>query len=132
MNRAPRRSDPNARDQGGFATIQYVLATGFSLVLLVLVANFTVDLYARGAVRDALDEGARAAVPLGATVADCEARAKAVVAQLLGGRRRADIRVRCRHDGDWIRADARVRLRSWLPLVPDWRFELRAVARTTR
>jgi hypothetical protein len=132
VKRARCRSNPGARDEGGFATIQYVLATGFSLVLLVLVANLMVDLYARGAVRDALDEGARAAVPLGATVADCETRARAVVAQLLGGRHQEDIRVRCRSDGNWIRAEARVRLRSWLPLVPDWRFELRAVARATR
>lgn len=132
MNHPVLRSNRRARDEGGFATIQYVLATGFSLVLLVLVANLMVDLYARGAVRDALDEGVRAAVPLGATVADCEARAKAVVAQLLGSRHQRDIRVRCRNDGGWIRADASVRLRSWLPLVPDWRFELRAVARTTR
>ena len=41
----------------GFTTIQYVIAVAWSLLLLVLVANFLVDLYARGAVRDALDEG---------------------------------------------------------------------------
>ena len=36
----------------GFSTIQYVVATAFSLVLFVLVANLLVDLYARGAVPD--------------------------------------------------------------------------------
>lgn len=127
---APDRVRP--RDETGFATIQYVLATGFSLILLVLVANLLVDLYARGAVRDALDEGARAAVPIDATAADCEARAEAIIAQLLGARHQRDVEIRCAHDGQWIRADARVRLRSWLPLIPDWRFELRALARAQR
>ena len=54
----------------GFTTIQYVVATGFSLLLFVLVANLLVDLYERGAVRDALDEGVRAGVPAAATAHD--------------------------------------------------------------
>ena len=51
------------RGEAGFTTIQYVVATGFSLLLFVLVANLLVDLYARAAVRDALEEGTRAVVP---------------------------------------------------------------------
>src|SRR6185369_11572384 len=66
------------RDEGGFTTLQYVVATGFSLVLFVLVANLLVDLYARGAVRDALDEGVRAQVPGAAPADACEARARGV------------------------------------------------------
>jgi hypothetical protein len=55
------------------------------LVLLVLIANLLVDLYARGAVRDALDDGVRAAAPAGATVAACEARVREVVSGLIRG-----------------------------------------------
>ena len=50
-----------------FTTIQYVIAVAWSLVLLVLIANLLVDLYARGAVRDALDDGVRAGAPAGAS-----------------------------------------------------------------
>ena len=42
-----------SRDERGFLTVQYVLAVGLSFILLVLVANLLVDLYARAAVRDA-------------------------------------------------------------------------------
>ena len=42
---------PSRRGDGGFTTIQYVIAVAWSLVLLVLIANLLVDLYERGAVR---------------------------------------------------------------------------------
>ncbi len=110
-------------------TIQYVLATGFSLILLVLIANLLVDLYARAAVRDALDEAARAAVPVGASAAACRDRADAVVAGLLHGSVGRDVAVRCTVTATEVAADADVRLASWLPVfVPDWRFSLHAVA----
>ena len=67
------------RGERGFTTIQYVIAVAWSLVLLVLVANLLVDLYARGAVRDALDDGVRAGAPRRAPAAACEARAHEVV-----------------------------------------------------
>jgi hypothetical protein len=112
----------------GFVTIQYVAATALSLLLLVLVANLLVDLYARGAIRDALDEGVRAAAPVDATVDACEARAREVLDALVRGPI-ADVDLECRQDGAWVVADARVSLESWLPmLVPDWRMRLRAEA----
>jgi hypothetical protein len=120
------RADPVA--DRGFVTVQYVAAVGFSLLLLVLVANLVVDLYARGAIRDALDEGVRAAVPVDASAAACERRARDVIAALVRGPV-ADAEVECREDGSWIVAEARVSLESWLPmLVPDWRMHLRAEA----
>jgi hypothetical protein len=121
------------RDQSGFTTLQYVVATGFSLVLFVLVANLLVDLYARGAVRDALDEGVRAAVPSTATAADCEARVHEVIRSIAGGSLLRVEALRCERDGDSVVARADVSLRSWVPmLVPDWRLQLRASARRER
>jgi hypothetical protein len=106
---------------GGFTTIQYVIAVAWSLVLLVLIANFMVDLYARGAVRDALDDGVRAGAPMTASVAACEARAHDVVTGLVRG---PLLQARVH-----IVAEADVSLRSWLPmLVPDWRMTLHAEA----
>lgn len=118
------------RGEGGFTTIQYVVATGFSLLLFVLVANLLVDLYERGAVRDALDEGVRAGVPVAAGADNCLARARGVVSSIANG---SSVRVddlSCVRAGDGIVATAHVVLRSWFPnLLPDWRLSLRASAR---
>jgi hypothetical protein len=117
------------RDERGFTTIQYVVATGFSLVFFVLLANLLVDLYARGAVRDGLAEGVRAAVPASAGPADYEARARAVVRSIAGGSVVRIDELRCEITGPVVEARASVVLRSWLPMaVPDWRVELRAMA----
>jgi hypothetical protein len=116
------------RGEGGFTTIQYVIAVAWSLVLLVLIANLLVDLYARGAVRDALDDGVRAGAPAGASVAACEARAHEVVTGLVRGPL-LQTTVHCAVDGAFVVADAEVTLRSWLPmLIPDWHMHLHAEA----
>lgn len=115
------------REESGLVTIQYVAATGFTLVLLVLMANLLVDLYARGAVREALDEGTRVATRAGATAEMCEERASEVLDGLLRGPLGDGIDVECSVVGGWVRATADVRLRAWLPgLTPDWRFEVHA------
>jgi hypothetical protein len=117
------------RNERGFLTVQYVLAVGLSFVLLVLVANLLVDLYARGAVRDAVEEGSRALVPIDAVPAACPARAQTVLDGLLRGPIGRDIHVRCETDAGVVTATADVRLPSWLPgLTPDWRFTARAIA----
>ncbi len=113
----------------GFTTIQYVVAVALSLLFFVLVANFLVDVYARGAVRDALAEGARAGVPAGAAPGACEDRVHEVLDGLVRGPIGDDITVECRRDGAWVVAHASVVLPSWLPvLVPDWNMDLDAVA----
>ena len=45
-------------------TVQFVAATALSLLVFVMMANLVVDLYARGAIRAAVDEGARAGAPV--------------------------------------------------------------------
>jgi hypothetical protein len=117
------------RGEGGFLTVQYVLAVGLSFLLLVLVANLLVDLYARAAVRDALEEGTRAVVPADAVPAACVDRAESVMQNLLRGPIGRDIHIRCETDAGSVTATAEVRLPSWLPgLTPDWRFASRALA----
>ena len=121
------------RDDAGFTTIQYVCATAFSLLLFVMVANLLVDLYERGAVRDALDEGVRAGVPASAGADDCRARADDVVRSIAGGSSLRVDSLSCVPDGDRVVATARVSLHSWFPaLIPDWRFSLRASAHRER
>jgi hypothetical protein len=114
----------------GFTTMQYVVATAFSLLLFVLVANLLVDMYERGAVRDALDEAARAGVPISATAEDCLSRAREVVASVAGGSSIRIDRLDCVREGDRIVSSAHVSLRSWFPmLLPDWQLSLTASAR---
>ena len=121
------------RGEHGFTTIQYVVATGFSLLLFVMVANLLVDLYERGAVRDALDEGVRAGVPVASTADDCVARTREVVRAIAGGGSVRVDELTCVPDGDRVVATARVSLRSWFPtLVPDWHLTLRASAHRER
>jgi hypothetical protein len=117
------------RTAHGFTTLQYVVAVGFSLLLFVMIGNLLVDLYARGAVRDALDEGVRAGVPVAATPGDCEARARDVIASIASGAAVRVTALRCEQVAGRIVASADVTLQSWIPmLVPDWRLELRAAA----
>jgi hypothetical protein len=117
------------RHARGFTTIQYVVAVAWSLVMLVLVANLLVDLYARGAVRDALDDGVRAGVPAVRPVGACEARAHEVVSGLVRGPL-LDAEIHCDESGAFVTAAATVALHSWLPmLLPDWHMTLHAAAR---
>jgi hypothetical protein len=109
-------------------TVQYVAATAFSLIVFVMMANFIVFLYARGVVRAAVDEGARAGGRFGATTGECESRARDVLGDLLAGRLGRDVSVRCESANESeMHATVRVTLHGWLPgLVPDWTFALDA------
>jgi hypothetical protein len=96
-------------------TVQFVAVVGLSLVLLVLVADVCVHLYARAAVRDALDEGVRAAAVAGGDDATCERRARDVLHGLLRGSLGRRVRVECRVDGPWVVARARGSFPPFLP-----------------
>jgi hypothetical protein len=111
----------------GMTTVQYVAATALSLIAFVMMANFIVFLYARGVVRAAVDEGARAGSHFGATTAECDSRARDVLGDLLAGPLGSDVTVRCESNADEMHATVHVTLHGWLPaLVPDWKFSLDA------
>lgn len=121
--------DAGRERERGMTTAQYVAATGFSLFAFVMMANFVVFLYARGVVRAAVDEGARAGGRFGASAAECEARAGEVLGDLLAGGLGSGVRLSCSEDpaSDVMRARADVVLRGWLPgVMPDWSFTLEA------
>lgn len=109
--------------------MQYVVATAFALVLLVLVANLLVDLYARGAVREALDEATRAGTRVDAPAGTCAQRAAEALGAVLRGSIGDRVSVRCVDGPAWVSATADVVLPSWVPwLLPDWRLTLSATA----
>jgi hypothetical protein len=112
----------------GMVTAQLVVAIGLSLVLLATLVNLLVLQYGRGVVRAALDEGVRAGSRAAAGSAECERRAQAALADLLGGAMGSGVRVRCSADDATVTAQADVTFHGWAPGVPDWRFTARAVA----
>jgi len=102
-----------------------VAATALTLLVFVALANLVVDLYARGVVRAAVDEGARAGAPIDSSVAECEQRARDVVHNLLGGELGRDVQVDCRDEPGRMTAAVVVVLHGWIPgIVPDWSFQL--------
>ena len=113
----------------GFTTIQFVFAVAISLFVFVMAANLVVFQYARGTVRAAVDEGVRTASRETASAADCERRSAEVLDAILGGSMRGDVTVSCRTlDDGTVTASASARLTSWLPIVPDWNFEIAGTA----
>jgi NAD(P)-dependent dehydrogenase (short-subunit alcohol dehydrogenase family) len=106
-------------------------------LLLVYGAQFVVFTYGRGAVRAALDEGARAGIAgrgRADEVARCETRARAAVDQMLGPRMRSGVRIRCDATDLDVTASAQVRFRGWVApslggwKVDDWSFTTSATA----
>lgn len=119
-------------DSRGFATMNFVVAAGFSMLFFVLLANLLVVQYGRGVVRMALDEGARHGARFGADAARCEARVGEVLTGLLGGRMGSGVSYRCVTGAGRTMAGAVVTFPAWLPAVPDFRFEMAAVAASER
>ena len=64
------------------AALTSTLAIALSMVLFVMCVNVIAVMYARGVVRGALDEGARAGARSGAQVAECEQRVAQVLDEL--------------------------------------------------
>ena len=105
--------------------MQFVAATALTMLVFVALANLVVDLYARGVVRAAVDEGARAGAPIDASPAECEQRARDVVRNLLGGELGRDVQVECHDEPGRVTAGVVVVLHGWIPgIVPDWTFTL--------
>jgi hypothetical protein len=97
------------------------VATAFSLVLFVALANAVVDLYVRGVARAAVDEAARAGAAVDASEATCRARARDVLDGVVDARA---VHITCREVGGAMRARARVVLAGWMPGLPTWTFTL--------
>lgn len=118
--------------EGGFVTIEYVLAVTLSMVVLVAIANFVVFQYGHGVVRAALDQGVREGARSLTPKATCEASAQQVIDDLLGGRRGSmggGVAISCTPLGGHLDATARTRFRAWLRPLPDWSFSTTATAR---
>jgi hypothetical protein len=88
-----------------------------AMVLLVLIANLIAFQYGAGAIRAAVDDGARWGSALGRGVEDCEVRAKDVLrgdSGLLRGGLGDSIAVACTSDGAVMAARATGRFEWWV------------------
>jgi hypothetical protein len=122
------RRPSRLRAEDGSAVLPYVAAVTFTLLFFVLLAQFVVWQYGKGVVRDALDEGARAGAPATAGPAECEARAKDVLNDLLGGRMGRNVSVHCEQTPTEVVARATVTFSAWIDPTPDWSFRVAAGA----
>lgn len=118
--------------ESGFVTLEHVLAVALALVLMVGLTNLVLVQYARGVVRTALDDaaraGARVLVSPEHALAVCRSTAEQVHADLLPGTLGDGVEVDCASNGAEVRATATAVYPSWLPGVPEWQTADEAVA----
>jgi hypothetical protein len=122
----PVPADRRLTDRG-VSSVQFLLASGLGLLLFLAMANLVVAQYGRGALRSALDQGARAGA-VSSSVDDCMNRIESVLAQLLGGRMGDSVVTGCAVGPDVITASARAVFESWTPFTSDFAVEMTAVA----
>jgi hypothetical protein len=112
--------------------MNFVVAAGFSMLFFVLLANLLVIQYGRVVVRVALDEGARHGARFGVDAGQCETRVRKVLSGLLAGEMGDRISYGCSKGDALTRATAAVVFPAWLPGIPDFRFQMAAVASSER
>lgn len=91
-----------------------------ALLLLVFVGTFSVSLdeYAKGAVRAAVDEGAQAGAVAGGSIDVCQDEAQSVLHSLLRGTMGQGVRVTCSSVGSQLLARGSGQLPTLVPGVP--------------
>ncbi len=111
----------------GVTSVQFLLAGALSLVLFLTFANLIVVQYGRGAIRSALDQGARVGAITG-EVTGCEERIGAVLEQILGGEMGQSAEIDCELVDGMVVARGNAVFPSWTPLTSDFVVELSAQA----
>ena len=122
----PRRPP---RPDTGFATVQFVVGVGLTLIAFTLIANVVVVHWGRGVVRTALDEGVRSGARVVEAAPACQQRAESALDDLLAGPLRAGVGpVACTADGRAVTAQATATFDGWLPGTGSWTTTMRASA----
>lgn len=119
--------DQGTTDRGltdrGVSSVQFLLAAGLGLILFLALANLVVVQYGRGAVQSALEQGARAGSLSGSSV-ECEAVARDVVSQLLGGEMSHGLTISCAPAGALMTAQGSGEFAAWTPMSPPFSVSL--------
>ena len=98
------------------------------LVLITGIIQVIVFQYAKGAVRAALDEAARAGARTADDVGTCQARAADVLDDLLGGEMGEGVHVVCSGESDRVVVSADVHFDGWFGALTDYDATLTASA----
>jgi hypothetical protein len=104
-----------------------VLASGLGLLLFLALANLIVVQYGRGAIRSALDQGARVGA-ITSSPGECEKRVQDVLNQLLGGQMGEGVTASCEIGAGAVLATGTADFVSWTPFTPDFHIEMTALA----
>lgn len=116
-------------DEGGFASLQFVLAAGLAMLMVVGLVQLVTYQYARGAVLAALERGVRASSVVEGSVEDCEASVTDSLGSVLGGEVGDSLTFGCEFDGLAVRAWANGTVPAWMAGLPELSFELETGAR---
>jgi hypothetical protein len=123
--------DPLSADrrlsERGITSVQFLLASGLGMLLFLALANLVVVQYGRGALRSALDQGARAGA-INSSEEECRQRIEAVLGQLLGGRMGDSVVASCGVGPAVVSATGRAVFVAWTPFTPDFVIEMTAQA----
>lgn len=119
-------ADGRLRDSG-VTSVQFLLASALALMLFLALANLVVVQYGRGAMRSALDQGARVGA-ISASAADCRQRVDEVLGQLLGGQMGQSVGVSCQVGPGIVSATGVADFVSWTPFTPGFHVEMTSVA----
>jgi hypothetical protein len=107
----------------GVSSVQFLLASALALLLFLVFANLVVVQYGRGAIRSALEQGARVGA-VSRSAAECEAKAVEVIGQLLGGRMSDGLMVTCGVEAGRVVASASAVFESWTVFTPDFEISM--------
>ncbi|MFW2380598.1 MAG: hypothetical protein ACN4GZ_02485 [Acidimicrobiales bacterium] len=122
-------SDP----ERGSILLPGVVGIAMMFFAFVLITQFAVWQYGRGAVQSAANDAARSAAAFGAAPGTCEAVFDAARGDLLGGSLGKGVGApRCSVGGEFAEVVVPVTFGKWLPISPDWNFEVRATAAVER
>lgn len=102
----------------GVTSVQFVLASGLALIVFVIFANLVVVQYGRGAVRSAIEQGARSGTVHG--IEACESVGNLALGNLLGGQMGDGVVIDCRVEGQEMVAVGNAVFESWTPVTPDF------------
>jgi hypothetical protein len=124
---ASRTPACETRDRG---VVSAELVVGFALfmIFVIVAINLAVLQYARGSVRAAVEEAARAGALSGQGVAECQAIAVETFRSLLGGPYGENIGFECTDAGDRITARGYGGFEPWIAVMPTVNIDVQVVA----
>ena len=127
---------PRREDEAGFTSLQFAVLAFFTMLIFAAVVNLVAMQYQRGAVRVAVDEGARHGASVAHSDVDCERLADSTLrgddSGLLRGQLGVGIDIDCAVVGTEMVATAVGSTMWWIGGLPDMDFAIegRAVVET--